>query len=54
MTDYLRPMVDYVATQTGHCRGGDGHPGQAKTDRVTALGSGADTTEDTPDRGWTR
>ncbi|MEU6584119.1 hypothetical protein [Nocardia sp. NPDC046763] len=58
MTDYLRPMTAYVATQTGHHHPSDDHPGQATADRVTAQDSRADTTEDTPDneadRGWTR
>ncbi|MVU77422.1 hypothetical protein GPX89_09195 [Nocardia sp. ET3-3] len=58
MTDYLRPMAAYVATQTGHRHSSDGHPGQASPERVTAPDRRADTVEDTPDsgadRGWTR
>ncbi|WP_330178993.1 hypothetical protein OHB26_21050 [Nocardia sp. NBC_01503] len=57
MTDYLRPIAAYVASQSGHhTRTGD-HPGHPVATRPDTPDSKADTTihaDSTEDKGRTR
>ncbi|WP_327144377.1 hypothetical protein [Nocardia sp. NBC_01327] len=61
MTDYLRSVAAYVATQSGHHNNGvhrDGHPGQPAQTTVATPDTKADNpitdTDNEADRGWTR
>ncbi|QVI24128.1 hypothetical protein KHQ06_15930 [Nocardia tengchongensis] len=58
MTDYLRPITAYVATQNSHRHNNTDRPGRTTQARVSGPDTEADTTEATPDsgadRGWTR
>ncbi|QLY29273.1 hypothetical protein H0264_28920 [Nocardia huaxiensis] len=54
MTDYLRPMAAYVATQSGHRRDRDDHPGQTHPEQTATPDTPADTEDTEVDRGWTR
>ncbi|MFD6357189.1 hypothetical protein [Nocardia tengchongensis] len=58
MTDYLRSIAAYVATQNGHRHTNTDHPGHTTPVGASAPDNEPDATEDTPDtwadRGWTR
>ncbi len=57
MTDYLRPMAAYVASQSEHHQRND-HPGHPAPVRVSTPDIKPDTTHQDvvsgADRGWTR
>lgn len=57
MTDYLRSIAAYVASQHGHTRCADDRLGPPTDPQLTTPDSSADTTnsaDSTVDRGWTR
>ncbi|WP_330179636.1 hypothetical protein OHB26_24715 [Nocardia sp. NBC_01503] len=57
MTDYLRPIAAYVASQSGHRQPTGDRPGQPAAQRTDTPDSKADTAihaDSAEDKGWTR